>query len=106
MLSRDCGLQCCFRSFWHEAAYPECPLSRWLLEAKRTCQQHRESDVHDPGQTSLARLIDRLLLWSLISSSLNDSEGRLKLSLLVAVCRYQLAAIAAAFPNIVAQRVR
>ena len=34
---------------WHEPADPECPLSRRVLEGKRTCHGDRESDVHDIG---------------------------------------------------------
>src|SRR5215510_5831040 len=40
--------------FWHIAANPECPLSRQVLEAKRTWQRHRESDVHDPKRSSVS----------------------------------------------------
>ncbi|MFZ0651239.1 MAG: hypothetical protein WAZ97_10210, partial [Pseudolabrys sp.] len=36
---------------WHEPADPECPLSRRVLEGKRTCHGDRESDVHDPYAT-------------------------------------------------------
>ena len=33
---------------WHGPANPQCPLSRRVLEGKRTCHGDRESDVHDP----------------------------------------------------------
>src|SRR5215468_8761304 len=36
---------------WHIAADSECPLSRQVLEPKRTSHQDRESDVHDPRRT-------------------------------------------------------
>jgi hypothetical protein len=41
---------CCNASvaFWHKPADSECPLSRRVLEDKRTCHGDRENDVHDP----------------------------------------------------------
>src|SRR3982074_271172 len=45
----------CYFRIWHEPADPECPLSRRVLEGKRTCHGDRESDVHDPKRTLIGR---------------------------------------------------
>src|SRR5262245_42138022 len=37
--------------FWDGAADPQCPLSRRVLEGKRTCYGDCGNDVHDPKPT-------------------------------------------------------
>ena len=46
---------------WHEPADPECPLSRRVLEGKRTCHGDRESDVHDNWMARLVALRSAVL---------------------------------------------
>ena len=42
----------CIVGFWHKPADPECPLSRRVLEGKRTCHGNRGNDVRDPKRSS------------------------------------------------------
>jgi hypothetical protein len=69
--------------FWRAPADPGCPLSRRVLEGKRTCHGDRESDVHDPGRVKTrvfavnTRILEKCILQldavSASSAAVSDS---------------------------------